>query len=388
MFNMYNGTNNDLANTNTNDQFGGDADLGKSILFEFGIRHAFDEDMVLDISAYNKDKVSDITYRVLPFFDTFTDRVSNVNILTNADFGNVRGLDIQLLKRFGTARYPNILSGQISYTFQDAKSTGSDPTDFLNGLSRAPFGVTGERPEAPQTTLRTRDDRRHNIQGTFTVAFPNDFAENSFVGAVLKNFGLFGTFQFRSGLPYTRLGLGLISELVEPLQSSETPWETFVDMRFTKGFRLGPTDWTAYADIRNIFNITNTPTVFSETGDVVNERYLEVSFLDPQLLTMEQDAQASGVWTTITKTDDAGSRSVGAIDLTSVASACPGWVGGGGPSACVMLQRAEQRFGNGDGLYDVEEQTAAITAYYNWGNAPAFFNGAGRRIRLGLQLQF
>jgi len=399
MFNMYNGTNNDLANTNTNDQFGGDADFGKSILFEFGIRHAFDEDMVLDISAYNKDKVSDITYRVLPFFDTFSDRVSNVNILTNADFGNVRGVDVQLLRRFGTARYPNLLSGQISYTFQNAKSTGSDPTDFLNGLSRAPFGVTGERPEAPQTTLRTRDDRRHNIQGTFTVSFPNDFAENSFAGAILRNFGMFGTFQFRSGLPYTRLrnsgngntsggGLGLISELVEPLQSSETPWEKYIDMRFTKGFRLGPTNWTAYADIRNIFNFTNKPTVFSETGDVVNERYLEVSFLDPQLLTMEQDARGSGVWTTITKTDDVGSRQVGAIDLTSIASTCPGWVGGGGASACVMLQRAEQRFGDGDGYYDVEEQTAAITAYYDWGNAPAYFYGSGRIIRLGLQLEF
>ncbi|MBE0591784.1 MAG: TonB-dependent receptor [Gemmatimonadales bacterium] len=396
MFNMYNGTNNDLANTNTNDQFGGDANFGKSILFEFGIRHAFSEDMVLDISAYNKDKVSDITYRVLPFFDTFTDRVNNVNILTNADFGNTRGIDVQFLRRFG-----NVFSGQISYTFQNSKSTGSDPTDFLGGLSRAPFDITGNRPEAPQTTLRTRDDRRHNIQGTFTVSFPTDFAPNSFFGTILRDVGMFGTFQVRSGLPYTRLknlgqgntsggGFGLVSDLIEPLQSSETPWERYLDLRVTKGFRFGPTDWIAYADVRNLFNFTNKPTVFSETGDVVNERYLEIGFLDPLLLTMEQDAIASGAWITIQKTDEGGAnpRSVGAMDLTSIASTCPGWAGGGGTTACVMLQRTEQRFGNGDGIYDVEEQTAAVRAYYDLNNAPQTFYGTGRLIRLGLQLQF
>ncbi len=395
LFNMYNGTNNDLANTNTNDQFGGDADLGKTIIFEFGIRHAFSEDMVLDIAAYNKDKVSDITYRVLPFFDTFTDRVSNVNILTNADFGNVRGVDVQLLRRFG-----NVFSGQVSYTFQNAKSTGSDPTDFLNGLSRAPFGVLGERPEAPQTTLRTRDDRSHNIQGSFSLAFPSDYLSGSAVGAVLRDLGVFGTFQLRSGLPYTRLenngrgnrstgGFGLIAELIEPLQSSETPWEKFFDLRVTKGFRLGPTDWTLYADVRNVLNFTNKTAVFSETGDVVNEEYLQRGFLDPQLLSMEQDALASGALTTITK--DIGTpeeRNVSAIDLRNLGVTCPTWVGSGGPVGCVMLQRTEQRFGDGDGYYDVEEQVDALTAWYDSGNSPSSFFSSGRQVRLGLQLTF
>ncbi|MDH3458642.1 MAG: TonB-dependent receptor, partial [Gemmatimonadota bacterium] len=395
LFNMYNGTNNDLANTNTNDQFGGDVEMGKTILFEFGIRHAFDQDMVLDVSAYNKDKVSDITYRTLPFFDTFSDRISNVNILTNADFGNARGVDIQLIRRFG-----NIFSGQVSYTFQNSKSTGSDPVDFLNGISRAPFGVTGERQEAPQTLLRTRDDRRHSLQGSFTLAFPTDFAPGSAFGAILRDVGVFGTLQMRSGLPYTRLenngrgntsggGFGLVSDLVEPLQSSETPWQTFFDMRVTKGFNLGPTNWTLYADLRNIFNFTNKGVVFSETGDVVNEEYLRVSFLEPQLLTMEQDATASGALVTVTL--DAGmtnQRTVSAIDLSDISATCPGWVGAGGAVACVMLQRAEQRFGNGDGIYDVEEQAAAVTALYNEFNSPESFFGTGRQIRAGLQLSF
>ncbi len=395
LFNMYNGTNNDLANTNTNDQFGGDADFGKTILFEFGIRHAFSPDMVFDISAYNKDKTSDITYRVLPFFDTFSDRVSNVNILTNADFGNVRGIDMQLLRRFG-----NIFSGQVSYTYQTAKSTGSDPTDYLNGLSRQPFGVLDERPEAPQFTLRTRDDRTHTLQGSFSLSLPADFEQGTTIGTILRDVGVFGTFQFRSGLPYTRLtnvgfgqrasaGFGLGAGLAEPLQSSETPWEKLFDLRVTKGFRLGPTDWTLYADVRNVFNFTNRSNLFAETGDVVNELYFENIFLKPQLLTMEQDARSSGAWTVISKMDADGTvSSIGAIDLRSVAATCPGWAGGGGTVACVMLQRTEQRFGNGDGLYDVDEQTAAVTEYYMLNNSPESFFGTGRLVRLGLQLTF
>ncbi len=53
------GINIDLGNTNTNQVFGSDLDFGKTIAFEFGIRHAFSDDMVLDVAAYNKDIVSD-----------------------------------------------------------------------------------------------------------------------------------------------------------------------------------------------------------------------------------------------------------------------------------------------------------------------------------------
>ena len=52
------GINIDLGNTNTNQVFGSDLDFGKTIAFEFGIRHAFSDDMVLDVAAYNKDIVS------------------------------------------------------------------------------------------------------------------------------------------------------------------------------------------------------------------------------------------------------------------------------------------------------------------------------------------
>ena len=63
------GINIDLGNTNTNQVFGSDLDFGKTIAFEFGIRHAFSDDMVLDVAAYNKDIVSDPAARLVSLFD-------------------------------------------------------------------------------------------------------------------------------------------------------------------------------------------------------------------------------------------------------------------------------------------------------------------------------
>jgi hypothetical protein len=384
---IFNGSNNDLANTNTNDRFGGDVDFAKTIMFEFGVKHAFSEDMVIDIAAYNKDKVSDHTYRILPFFDPFADRINNVNVLTNADFGNIRGIEVTFNRRFS-----NIFAISTNYTFQNAKSTGSDPNDFLGGLSRQPAGVLGTRPEAPSTTLRTRDDRRHNFSGQFTLNFASD---HSF--SLLRNVGFFGTFQASSGLPYTRLantgqgntsngGLGLIQDTQEPLQSSETPWTKNLDVRLTKGFNLGGTSWTLYADVRNVLNLENRTAVFSETGDVVNEKYFDESFFQPQTNIIRNEGIASGWW--LADANGNGDEGVDLGDGSAAGNQCSGWAGANGALSCYMLRGAEARFGNGDGIYDITEQEAAIRGWYNLGNGVHTFLANGRVARFGVQLDF
>ncbi|HEX4632645.1 MAG TPA: carboxypeptidase regulatory-like domain-containing protein, partial [Gemmatimonadales bacterium] len=44
------GINTDLTNSNANDAFGRDVGFGKTILFEFGVRHAFNPDFVIDVA--------------------------------------------------------------------------------------------------------------------------------------------------------------------------------------------------------------------------------------------------------------------------------------------------------------------------------------------------
>ena len=40
-------------------------------------------------------------------------RVNDIRILTNLDFGNIRGVDVRLDRRFG-----NLFNGTLAYTYQ------------------------------------------------------------------------------------------------------------------------------------------------------------------------------------------------------------------------------------------------------------------------------
>lgn len=371
------GINNDLDFTNTNDVFGRDLQFGKSILFEFGVRHAFSQDMVLDVSAYNKDKVSDYAARIVPFADPFNpgDTV-NLNILTNSDFGNVRGVDMKLDRRVG-----NYLNASVAYTFQLSKSTGSDPFAYLRTLSRQISQVTGSRVPPPQAILPTDDNRTHNIVGSVALTLPNDWKKGTTLGNVLRDVSVFATFRVVSGLPYTRQtnqgsgtlaprqGFGLIGTQQEPVNASTMPWLKNIDLRVNKAFKFGGTDWTLYADVRNALNFRNVNALFVETGDVVNAEHRTLT-LSSEFANLRNEAATNSAL-----------RPGDAIDLAN----CGSW---GNPVNCVMLRRTEARFGNGDGTYALSEQTRALNAYYDSFFGPQNLYGAPRHIRVGFEVNF
>lgn len=374
------GINNDLAITNTNDVFGRDVTWGKSILFEFGIRHAFTQDLVFDISAYNKDKVSDLANRTLPFEDPVRNDTTLINVVTNADFGNVRGMDMALTTRAG-----NFFNGQLGYTFQLARSTGSDPDSYLNTLARSTTAVLGERVDPPQAVLPTDDNRTHTITGALSLTFPNDFQAGALT-PVIRDLGAFLRFRFASGLPYTRLvntgsgstapfvGFGLNAQPSEPINASTMPWIQELDLRLTKGLRLGGLAWTAYADFRNLLNLETITGLFAETGDVKNDEH-RVRQLEPEVTRLLGAATAAQE---VTEAD-------GSITVVLPGN-CSDW--SEGAVDCVLLKRAEQRWGDGDGRYTELEYMSAYNAYYDLVFPERRFYAAGRQMRLGLQLQF
>jgi hypothetical protein len=379
---LLSGSNNDLSFTNTNDAFGRDVGFGKTIQFEFGVRHAFGPDLVLDISAYNKDKVSDLAYRILPYADpAVPGDVVNVNVLTTADFGYARGIDLKLDKRVG-----NWLAFSGGYTFQVARGTGSDPFSYLRTTSRQISQVTGDRQAPPEQPLPTDDNRAHNFVGTASLTVPGDYQRGSTLGAVLQNIGVFATFRAVSGLPYTRVrntgagaraprtNFGLVSASVEPVNSSALPWTKNVDLMINKGIRLGRADITMFADLRNAFNFKNITQLFAETDDVVNALHRQIS-LSSEFADLRNEAFAEGYLLTD-----------GSVDLRP---ACSGWTeSDAGPVNCVLLRRTEARFGDGDGLYTLAEQSTALNAFYDLFNGVQTFYGQPRHIRVGFELNF
>jgi hypothetical protein len=385
------GINNDLSFTNTNDTFGRDVDFGKSILFEFGVRHAFSQDVVLDVSAYNKDKVSDLAYRVLPYVDPRqTTDTLNVNVLTNLDFGNSRGVDVKFDWRVGS-----YLNTQVAYTFQVAKGTGSDPSTYLNTFARQVSGLTGDRTLPPEQAQRTDNDRTHNLVGSVALTLPTDWKKGTTLGTIGRDVSVFASFRVLSGLPYTRLvnagdgqtvpflAFGLGGRADENLNNSVLPWTKNVDLRFNKGFRIGAMDITAYADIRNLFNWRNVVGLFAETGDLVNAKNRH-DLLSSEYDGIFKEATDAGAIQAGT-TDNSKVLTTGPVAAVDLTLSCSNW---GKPVNCESLRRVEARFGNGDGIYTVAEQTSALGAYYRAFLGPERFYGNPRHIRLGFELNF
>jgi hypothetical protein len=383
---LLSGTNNDFSFTNTNDFFGTDIGFGKTILFEFGVRHAFSRDLVLDVSAYNKDFVANPAYRIEKLPDVQTGGTKDVNVLRSADFGYARGIDVSLVRRIGTW-----LNSSIAYTLQFAKNTGSDPFSYLNTSGRQFYAALNEQVPPPEQALPTNDQRTHNFVGSVSMTVPSDWKKGATVGTVLRDLQVFVTVRALSGLPYTRLintgqgqtapfeRFGLTGQAIESINSSTMPWTKYVDLRLNKGIRFGRFDWTLFADFRNLFNFKNVVQLFAETGDITNPQNRTKQIASEQS-TLASEAGQNGAYV-------AADHSV-ILNGTGGATPCAGWSGDAGPVNCVMLLRTEARWGNGDGIFTQAEQVNALNTWYDSFNGVQRFYGAPRQIRIGAELSF
>jgi outer membrane receptor protein involved in Fe transport len=358
---------------------GGDVDFGKTIQFEIGLRHAFNPDFVVDLTAYNKAKIADLSFRLESFPDP-TNPGQNVliNALTNADFGYDRGVDLKFDRRVGS--WLNI---QLAYTFEVANGTGSNPLTYVNTNERSISGVTGTVLPPAEQPRAVDDQRTHNIVSAVSVTVPQGWQQGTVVGHVVDGMSAFMTLRVLSGLPYTPLtnvgggaaapgtNFGLTAASSSDVNSGFTPWTKYVDLRLNKRLRLGRFEVTAFADVRNLFNWKNIVGLFAETNDVTNGVFAH-NTVAGEYVTLAFEAANNGAL-----------LGDGSVSLSS----CGTWKGDGSVN-CVELQRTEARFGNGDGVYTVAEQTNALNAYYNLFHGPYNFNDLPRSIRLGFELSF
>jgi hypothetical protein len=385
------GINTDLSVTNTNNVYGQNVDYGKSIIFEFGIQHAFNDDMVLDISAYNRDNLANAAGRLVSSFDPLTTQNQDLRLITNSDFGNTKGLDLRLNRRFG-----QLFNGTIGYSYTSASNTGSDPFTYINFGSRVVNQVTGGNQPPPQAIAPVALSRPHNLTGSLALTFPNGWNSGSTIGSILQNFQVYAVFRFASGTAYTACGVpdGNQSVLtgqvcarggfISGLNSERLPSYKQFDMRFVKGFNLGGSQLSLYLDARNILNFTNVLTQYVITNSITSQ-IEQVQNFTADSSRNAQEGAGNGVY----------DENTGSMNLTfggAGASGCGDWVNSSNdPSVpnCIYLIRAEQRYGNGDGIYTLDEQLNASNAFYYANQAaPTYFYGAGTQLRLGVEFTF
>jgi hypothetical protein len=369
-----------------------DIDFGQTVAYEFGVRHALSDDMVLDVVLYNKDNRASPARRTLFLHDPLTGVRGPQQFLTNADFGNTRGIEVRLDGRIGRS-----VNGTLGYTYQSAKSTASDPFENASRGARTIDAIAGIVNPPPQGILPTKFSRPHSLTGTVSVAVPPDWRRGTVAGAILGDLALFATLLYTSGLPYTPCedvagNVGAISFIGCPqigpleqrgaLNSVRLPSLRQFDLRITKGFDLGRVRITPYLDARNLFDFTNVLSVFAVTGTVTDDADRQNRWTKDSAAYADE-AAASGF-----RMED------GAMDLRfdgAVASGCGPWVRADGlPAApsCVYLIRAEERYGDGDHVFALGEQRRASEAFYNVDLGLHAFTGEPRRLRLGVEVEF
>lgn len=190
------------------------------------------------------------------------------------------------------------------------------------------------------------------------------------------------TLRAQSGVAYiaeTNTGSGDVvfessSAFLGPLATARLPWARTVDLRLGKHLRFSRGGGSVYADLRNVLNIRNIVGAFTETRTGTNAVF-QANLLSPEFADLHIEAQANGTLL-------AGN----AVDLRPD---CGTWTGtAAGPVDCAALRLVERRYGNGDGVYDLTEQTTAFDAYYEAFFGSARFYAPARSARIGLEIEF
>ncbi len=212
----------------------------KTVAYEFGIDHAFSDDVKVDIKAFFKD------------FRDLIQASRTVNEATgrpewvyqNSDYGSARGLEVVLDKR-----YSDYTSGNLSYTFQFATGKNSDSFDG--------YGASATTPREFPLDF----DQRHSLSLNIDFRVMAD-QHPAVAGFKLPDrWGVNLLWQVGSGFPYTP---ELFGREIGAKNSARLPWTGNVDVIVDKSFDLASLRYNVFAEVSNLFDRENVQYVDPE----------------------------------------------------------------------------------------------------------------------------
>lgn len=341
---LYDGINTDLAITNTNASYG--RDLGHEIVDHWEAGVAWDTGGVHLEGGYFEDHYEQVvTTRLTPLYDPLKKQNSTLLVHQMTSAPAIRGATLSARSRLsGTLA----LGGAYTYLATD------DKIYFTPS-----FALYGESPL-----------RHHNFAATAQLTGPA-------LGPA-AGFGALVTLRVMSGLAQGTDSLGANTSL----RSDHVPAWKSLDLRVGRTVTFAGRRATAYLDARNLLNVANLLHAFP-IGDPRSDPTRQEQAWQMDSASYATEAAKNGRYS-----------GAGTIDLTfggAGRAGCGAWQASSGeadPPDCAYLIAAEERFGNGDGLYTVSEQRAASNAYYLTRFGPGAFSGPPRAIRIGLEIGF
>lgn len=245
----------------------------RTTTYEIGLEQEVTDFLAVQLTAYYRD-IKDELVNVRQ--DVSRDCPWQAYITYgNGDFATTKGIELNLNMR----RYQRLLLNG-SFTFSDARGTGSNPNSNL--------GIIGAPIEGQTFVPQYIAPLNYNVpvKATLNIDYRWGLDEG---GPVFSGLGFSLLMNYQNGHPYTR-GYGSSSQLgtsesgsgdarsrtaLEPLNSSVTPNITTADARIDKQFRI----WdrllgTIYLRINNVFNIRNIYNVYVKSGSAYDDGYL------------------------------------------------------------------------------------------------------------------
>jgi outer membrane receptor protein involved in Fe transport len=227
--------------------------------YEFGMARQIGERSRLDITAYYKD-VKDLVQIInIPSFP------NSFSSYRNTDFATVKGIDVGF-----SMRRTNHITAGVNYSLCFAQGTGS--------VSNTQANIAWTSAEPPKQTAPLDFDQRHKVSFNFDYSLLGNegpawgnmkpFANTSV--NILYNVG--------SGTPYTPTNVynevtlaNVNSTPNGPLNSKYGPWTSALDLKASKGFRVGGSNMEAFVWALNVLDSKNPFQVYTSSGahDVV-----------------------------------------------------------------------------------------------------------------------
>ena len=218
----------------------------ETIQYQFGLAHRFSESLSLEIVSFFKDQMNLATNRTYPVL--IDGQVATVTVMEMEDYAKIKGIEFKLkLNNFSN------LTGDIDYTWMSAKGTGSSNREYYYL-----YIFDSDRP-LPVKEYPMEFDLTHSVKFNLNYYLPKK-NNSSFTGKFFSDWNFNFQGNLSSGAPYTPTD---IYGKAQEIGSKRMPGYKSLDMRVEKYFNK----FSAYFDIRNMFNWINTTYVYSYSGE-------------------------------------------------------------------------------------------------------------------------
>jgi hypothetical protein len=232
--------------------------------YEIGFSQQISDVASFDVTTFYRDIQDQIQYAQITPDPSSSQQ--NYPTLVNGDYSTTKGLEFRL-----TMRRTNRMQAQFSYTFSDARGTGSNQASLAGAVA-----ASGSPNFIPKFVFPTDFNQAH--VGNISVDYRYGKDDG---GSILQQSGLNLLMSFGSGYSFTRVRIDELSQTdprsrvpLETIGSSTTPWTFRLDLRIDKSVAIGPVEANFYIYVQNILNKENVLAVWGRTGDAYDDGWL------------------------------------------------------------------------------------------------------------------